>query len=164
MHAKTRTLLSRGLRLDGILSRYSSVRPCRQKPTPGGPASNGVVSTMTHVAESVLLLIAVVGLAGGVWNRIKLTKGLASGSSNTLASRDSGGGARDVSPRERAETQRRERELRETLDQVATLAMRARPLLSGREPQRTPGQGSLGFEDTEGRESSTSRSRRSKRD
>ena len=76
---------------------------------------------------------------------------------------DSGGGARDVNQRERAEFERRERELRETLDQVATLAMRARQLLSGPEVPRTPAQGAFGLETTEGRESNTSRSRRGKR-
>ena len=72
-------------------------------------------------------------------------------------------GARDVDQRERAETERRERELRETLDQLTTLASRARQLASGRDPQRTSGQASLGFGDTEEREGNTTRSRRSKK-
>jgi hypothetical protein len=76
---------------------------------------------------------------------------------------DSAGGARDVSQRESAEFGRRERELRETLDQVATLAMRARQLLSGPEARRTPAQGAFGLETTEGQESNTSQSRRGKR-
>ncbi|MGO8700015.1 MAG: hypothetical protein ACLQVY_20180 [Limisphaerales bacterium] len=76
---------------------------------------------------------------------------------------DSGGGTRDVSQRERAEFERRERELRETLDQVATLAMRARLLLPGPEAPRKPSQGAFGLEAPEGRESKTSLSRRGKR-
>ncbi len=72
-------------------------------------------------------------------------------------------GARDLGQREKLETESRERELQETLDQVATLAMRARRLLLGHESQRAPGQGSLAIESTEERESNAMRSRRGKR-
>jgi hypothetical protein len=76
---------------------------------------------------------------------------------------DSPGAARDASQRETADAERRERELRDTLDQVASLATRARQLVGGQEAQRTTGQGSFALDDTQERESSASRSRRGKR-
>lgn len=76
---------------------------------------------------------------------------------------DSAAAARDTSQREKADAERRERELTDTLDKVASLAIRARQLVGGPGAQRTTAQGSLGFSDTNERESSASQPRRGKR-
>jgi hypothetical protein len=71
--------------------------------------------------------------------------------------------AREMMRGDRAEAERRDSELRTTLEQLASLALRARHLLGGQIPQRSQEQGALGFDDSEERESSTPRSRRTKR-
>jgi hypothetical protein len=76
---------------------------------------------------------------------------------------DAGGSPREVGRGEHVEAERRNRELRDTLEHLADLAIRARHLLSAQDAQRSHGQGSLGFDDSEEHESNASRSRRSKR-
>jgi len=76
---------------------------------------------------------------------------------------DAGGSPREVSRGERVEVERRNRELRDTLEHLADLAIRAGHLLSVQDERRFHGQGSLGFADSEEHEPNASRSRRSKR-
>jgi len=56
------------------------------------------------------------------------------------------------------------RELRATLQELASLALRARHLIGTEPSQRAEDQASLSFDDAEGKSSSASRSRRGKRD
>jgi hypothetical protein len=74
------------------------------------------------------------------------------------------GGPREATRSDRAETERRDRELRATLQELASLALRARHLIGSEPSQRAEDQASLGFDDAGGKSSTASRSRRGKRD
>jgi hypothetical protein len=73
------------------------------------------------------------------------------------------GGSRELARNDRAKSERRDQELRETLQELASLALRARQLISAEPSQRAEDQGSLGFDDSGARASNASRSRRGKR-
>lgn len=76
---------------------------------------------------------------------------------------DAGGSQRETDRSNQAEIERRDRELRSTLEHVISLALRARHLIDGPPGQSTQGQRSLELGDPDERHPDSPRSRRTKR-